>query len=86
MVIYNSEMDISVTDFKAQCLDVIRQVERDGKAVTIRRRGRIVARLEPAAPPAGGAKPWEVLQALGGKVLCAPGDSVIKDSDFEALR
>lgn len=79
-------MDISVTDFKTHCLDLIRQVEKGGRAVTIRRRGRIVARLEPAEPSASGAKPLDVLRALGGKVLCKPGDSVIKDSDFEALR
>jgi antitoxin (DNA-binding transcriptional repressor) of toxin-antitoxin stability system len=79
-------MDISVTDFKAHCLDLIRKVEKSGKAVTIRRRGKVVARLEPAGPAGRGAKPWEVLQALGGEVLCEPGESVLKDSDFEALR
>jgi prevent-host-death family protein len=43
------QMDISVTDFKARCLDLIRKVEEGGKAITIRRRGRVVARLEPAS-------------------------------------
>lgn len=37
-------MDISVTDFKARCLDLIRKVEKSGKPVTIRRRGKTVAR------------------------------------------
>ena len=55
-------MDISVTDFKAQCLDLIRKVEESGKAITIRRHGQIVARLEPACGPSGEGKPWEELR------------------------
>src|SRR5437879_3497078 len=34
----------------------------------------------------GGLKPWEELRALGGRVYATPGESVIKDRDFEALR
>ncbi|MEQ1867085.1 MAG: type II toxin-antitoxin system prevent-host-death family antitoxin, partial [Micropepsaceae bacterium] len=60
-------MDISVTTFKAHCLDLIRKVETSGKAVTIRRHGRVVARLEPAAAAGGDGKPWEQLRALGGR-------------------
>ncbi|MGH8133183.1 MAG: type II toxin-antitoxin system Phd/YefM family antitoxin [Steroidobacteraceae bacterium] len=79
-------MDISVTHFKARCLELIRRVERSGQPVTIKRRGRTVARLEPAGSRAGGLKPWEQLRALGGAVHAAPGESVLKDEDFEALR
>jgi antitoxin (DNA-binding transcriptional repressor) of toxin-antitoxin stability system len=39
------EMDISVTNVKARCLDLIRKVEENGESVTIRRKGRVVARL-----------------------------------------
>jgi prevent-host-death family protein len=80
-------MDISVTDFKQRCLDIIRRVEKTGRPVTIRRRGRVVARLQP--PPvavASDRRPWEALRALGGRLLGAPGDSVLRDEDFEALR
>lgn len=80
-------MDISVSDFKQRCLDIIRRVERTGRPVTITRRGRVVARLQP--PPAltaGGRRPWEELRALGGRLLAGPGESVVHDEDFEALR
>jgi hypothetical protein len=33
-----------------------------------------------------GMKPWEQLRALGGRLLAAPGESVLRDEDFEALR
>jgi prevent-host-death family protein len=80
-------MDISVTDFKAHCLDLIRKVEEGGESITIRRRGRIVARLEPAsASAAGEGKPWERLRALGGSARITANESVLKAEDFEALR
>ena len=88
MAIYNVEMDISVTEFKHRCLEIIRRVEKSGRPVAITRRGRVVARLQP--PPAtqmgAGMKPWEQLRALGGRLHAAPGESVLRDEDFEALR
>jgi antitoxin (DNA-binding transcriptional repressor) of toxin-antitoxin stability system len=79
-------MDISVTDFKARCLDLIRQVESNGNAVTIRRRGRVVARLESAGGPASQLKPWEELRRLGGESVASSEESVMADDDFEAQR
>jgi antitoxin (DNA-binding transcriptional repressor) of toxin-antitoxin stability system len=79
-------MDISVTEFKARCLDLIRKVEKSGKAVTIRRRGKAVARLEPAQPGPEEQKPWEQLRALGGSLRAAPEESVFEDQEFEAQR
>ncbi len=86
MVIYDLEMDISVTEFKARCLDLIRQVEDSGKAITIRRRGKVVARLEPAGSGSGRGKPWEQLRALGGRTQVTANESAWTDEDFEALR
>jgi len=86
MVIYDLKMDISVTEFKARCLDLIRQVEDTGNAITIRRRGKIVARLEPASSGSGLGKPWEQLRALGGSTQVKANESVWADEDFEALR
>jgi len=86
MVIYNLKMDISVTQFKAHCLDLIRQFEDSGKAITIRRRGKVVARLEPAASGSGQGKPWEELRALGGHTQLKANESGWTDEDFEALR
>ncbi len=86
MTTYDQKMDISVTAFKAHCLELIRQVEKSGQPVTIKRRGKTVARLEPARGPDGGLKPWEQLRALGGKLHAAAGESVLRDEDFEAAR
>jgi antitoxin (DNA-binding transcriptional repressor) of toxin-antitoxin stability system len=81
-------MDISVTEFKHRCLEIIRRVERTGKPVAITRRGKVVAQLRRPglAPEAGAVKPWERLRALGGCLLAAPGESVVSDKDFKALR
>ena len=83
-----TEMDISVTDFKQRCLELVRRVESSGERVTIMRRGRAVAQLEPAAGagvPAEGPA-WLRLRALGGTLHAAAGESVLQDDDFEALR
>ena len=77
MAIYNSYMDISVTEFKHHCLEIIRQVEETGKPVAITRRGKVVVRLNPSGSAGySGVKPWEQLRALGGRLLAEPGDSV----------
>jgi antitoxin (DNA-binding transcriptional repressor) of toxin-antitoxin stability system len=81
-------MAISVTKFKNSCLDVIRPVEATGQSVSITRRGKVVARLAPSFQTAQGedAKPWQQLRELGGELLAEPGESVMREEDFEALR
>ena len=80
-------MDISVTEFKHRCLEIIRAVEKSGKTVAITRRGKVVARLQPPLPSVSAkAKPWEQLRSMGGRLLAKPGESVLRDEDFEALR
>ena len=81
-------MAISVTQLKHHCLEIVRRVERTGKGVTITRRGRVVATLEPSVDGSERAaqKPWERLRALGGTLLAKPGESVLRDEDFEAMR
>jgi antitoxin (DNA-binding transcriptional repressor) of toxin-antitoxin stability system len=87
MAIYTSEMDISITEFKQRCLEIVRSVEKTGRPVTIRRRGKVVAQLEPSpSTEMAGMKPWEQLRALGGQLSAKPGESVLRDEDFEALR
>jgi len=85
MVIYDGLMTISVTEFKAKCLHLIRQVEAQGTPIDIVRRGRVVARLTSAVPLDGGprSKPWERLRGTG-RLEAAPGESMLSDSDFEA--
>ena len=76
-----------MTEFKHRCLEIIRGVERTGKAVAITRRGRVVARLQPSAATKNAAalKPWERLRG-SAECLFEAKESVIKDEDFEALR
>jgi antitoxin (DNA-binding transcriptional repressor) of toxin-antitoxin stability system len=79
-------MDISVTRFRAVCLELIRRVESGGEPVDIKRRGKVVARLAP--PPRAAErppKPWERLRG-SGELLAEPGESVLKVGDFEAER
>ena len=79
-------MDISVTEFKQRCLEIVRRVERTGAPVAITRRGRVVAQLRRPVPLAvAGTKPWERLRAAGGRLLASPGESVVRDEDFGAL-
>jgi prevent-host-death family protein len=40
---------VTVTQFKARCLRIITEVERDKKPVSITKNGRIAARLVPAS-------------------------------------
>ena len=87
LAIYNLKMTISVTDFKHRCLEIIRSVEKTGKPVAITRRGKVVARLQPPVASEANAamKPWERLR---GSAVCLfePGESVLRDEDFEAMR
>lgn len=87
MAIYNKKMDISVTEFKHHCLEIIRRVEKTGKPVAITRRGKVVARLNPSGSVGHDSlKPWAQLRTLGGHLLAEPGESALRDEDFEALR
>jgi prevent-host-death family protein len=80
-------MDITVTEFKRRCLEIVRRVERTGQSVAITRRGKVVARLAPSSASASPThKPWEAMRALGGRLLAEPGESALRDADFEALR
>lgn len=79
-------MDISVTEFRATCLDLIRRVESGGEPVDIKRRGKIVARLTPAPKPSKAPpKAWEVLRG-SGELRSEPDESFIEEVEFEASR
>lgn len=75
-------MDVSVTQFRASCLQLIRRVETGGESFDIKRRGKFVARL--ASPPAishRSRNPWERLRG-SGELLAAPSESVLRERDF----
>ncbi len=76
---------VSVTEFKAHCLDVIRQVEQGSTTVDLTRHGKVVARLVPTPPAAQGMSAWLRLRGRG-QLVSAPEESVLDASDFEAMR
>jgi prevent-host-death family protein len=79
-------MDISVSELKQRCLELVREVERTGKPLAITRRGRVVAQLEPALPAGtmGQGKPWERLRGRG-RWLAAPEETFVSDEDLKGL-
>jgi len=83
--IYDRHMDISLSEFRANCLELIRRVEAGGEAIDIKRRGRIIARLSPPPSMESPKKPWERLRG-SGELLAKPGESVLAHEDFEASR
>jgi prevent-host-death family protein len=76
---------VSVTEFKAHCLDVIRQVEQEGTAVDLTRHGKVVARLVPTPQTKLGVAPWLRLRGRG-RLVGPPEAGVLDDADFEAMR
>lgn len=79
-------MTISVTEFKAKCLQLLKEVEAGAGPVEITRHGKVVARIVPPGPRSvSDKKPWERLRG-SGKLLAKPGESFISQSDFEASR
>ena len=87
MAIYTLKMDISVTEFKHRCLEIIREVEKTGRSVAIKRRGKVVARLQPSSTlkTSTALKPWERLRG-SARCLFDPEESVLDNKDFEAMR
>ncbi len=57
---------IGAAEFKAKCLRVISQMNKDGKQVTITKRGRPVAVLSPVQPP---DESPSIVGAMRGSVL-----------------
>ena len=75
----------SVTEFKAHCLDIIRQVEAGKATVDLTRHGKVVARLVPAPAVQPGIPLWLRLRGRG-QLAASPEASVLANGDFSALR
>jgi len=75
-------MKIAAAEFKARCLALLDDVHRDGRSITITKRGRVVARLVPAEDE--DEKPW--LRIRGRATWRGdPFAPVLDESDIEAL-
>lgn len=76
-------MKISATEFKAKCLSLIDKVEASGEAVTITKRGKVVARL---VAPNIDPRPWLALRATAAKWTGDPFAPAVDANDVEALK
>ena len=80
---------VPAAEFKARCLRIIKEMNRDGRAVTITNRGRPVAVLSPpASAPASEETPSEFFGMMRGAVVKYedPFEPAISPSDWSALR
>ena len=77
---------VSATEFKARCLRIIKELNRDGGSVTITNRGRPVAVLSPVPVP--GEKPSLFIGMMRGTVLRyeEPFEPAAPPSDWSASR
>ena len=76
---------IGAAEFKATCLRVIKQINRDGESVVVTRHGRPVAVVSPA--PADAESPF-LVGAMRGSVLGYddPFEPAADPADWTALR
>ena len=77
---------VPATEFKARCLRIIKQMNRDGASVTITNRGRPVAVLSPVSATAGAPVPF--IGMMRGTVLRyeEPFEPAATPSDWSVLR
>ena len=77
---------VPAAEFKARCLRIIKEMNRDGGSVTITNRGRPVAVLSPV--PASGEKLPPFIGMMRGTVLRyeEPFAPAAPPSDWSALR
>jgi prevent-host-death family protein len=71
-----NEVVIGAGEFKARCLQLMDEVDRDGVELVITKRGRPVAKLVPVTPPAA----TDIFGAMRGTVRIT-GDIVGPDPD-----
>jgi len=75
---------VSVTEFEAHCLDMIRQVERGEGSVELTRHGKVVGRMVPTTTAQQVTPPWLRLRGCG-VLFAQPEESVFDDAAFDAL-
>jgi prevent-host-death family protein len=77
-------MKMTATEFKARCLAVIDRVHARREAVTITKRGRVVARLVPDDERP--ERPWLRLRRRPATWHGDPFAPVVTDRDLDVLR
>ncbi len=78
-------MKMSVSEFKAKCTNVLREVSTEYKTVEVTKRGKIIAVIEPPKPATKLNPAWG---SLKGKVtyVAKNFDEPLGDEEWEASR
>jgi len=76
---------VAISEFKAKCLAIVKEVQRTGVPVQITRHGKPVAELGPPTPPPQG-KSWLGNMRGTAKILGDIVGPIIDMDDIEALR
>lgn len=78
---------VGITEFKAKCLALIDEMQRDGESVTITRRGKVVATVTPGGTTAAPLKPaFGMLKSDRYRFDGEPGEPAGDPEDWNALR
>ena len=80
-VLVNSDMNISVADFKTNCHDILRELESTGVPITLILDGKVVAVVYPVASSSQVTKPWQRLRGTA-QLLASPEESVLTYADW----
>jgi antitoxin (DNA-binding transcriptional repressor) of toxin-antitoxin stability system len=76
-------MEMSVTEFKAKCTKVFRDIEKQKKPVQITRRGKVIAVVQPSITK--GPDPQKFLGCLHDTLTFHPGwDEPLGEDGWEA--
>lgn len=80
------EKSISVSEFKAKCLDIIREVQEESVSYTITKHRKVVAQVNPASPPDPGYNPLKNSILYEGDIISPLEEEWEADSgDFEPI-
>lgn len=79
---------VSASEFKAKCLKLIDEMQKDGEPVTVTKRGRVVAELKPkSVETKTPLKPvFGMLRSDRYRFDMDPGEPAVPPEEWEALR
>ncbi len=80
----NETTTIAISEFKATCLRVLKQVKRTGTSVMVTKRGAPVAMVVPPPPPEV-ASSWLGMFSKSAKIVGDVISPVVGESEWETL-
>jgi prevent-host-death family protein len=75
---------VSITKFKATCLELLERVRRTGEPLVVTKRGKPIAEVIPFGKAEKGA-PWLGAMRRSGKIVGDVVSPASEDSDWEVL-